>query len=122
MQVFWSAAARGFFLAPMQPVDAIEITMEQHRALLAGQAAGQEVVADEDGTPMLRAPVATPLMADAAREIRDRMLASSDWTQIADSPLSPEVRATWAIYRQALRDVPEQSGFPTAINWPSAPA
>ncbi|RVT95264.1 phage tail protein [Rhodovarius crocodyli] len=121
MDVFWSATARGFFLAGTQPSDAVAVTPEQHRQLLAGQAAGQEIAANEDGAPVLRDPVPPAMTADEARAQRDRRLAASDWTQIADSPLAAPERAAWATYRQALRDVPEQEGFPAAVTWPDPP-
>ncbi|MBU1229235.1 MAG: phage tail assembly chaperone [Proteobacteria bacterium] len=47
-------------------------------------------------------------------------MASCDWTQLPDAPLSAEGKAAWAAYRQALRDVPEQAGFPL-VEWPLAP-
>jgi len=37
---------------------------------------------------------------------RNNKLTASDWTQMADSPLSDSKKAEWATYRQALRDVP----------------
>ena len=37
---------------------------------------------------------------------RDYLLKQSDWTQFNDSPLSSEKKAEWALYRQALRDLP----------------
>ena len=40
------------------------------------------------------------------RQKRDIRLAGSDWTQMADSPLSNSKKAEWATYRQALRDLP----------------
>ena len=48
-----------------------------------------------------------------ARAERDRLLAATDWSQAADVPQA--TKDLWAPYRQALRDVPEQSGFPTNI-------
>lgn len=54
----------------------------------------------------------------SARAERDRRLAACDWTQVADAPVD---RAAWAAYRQALRDVPDQPGFPDAIVWPEEP-
>jgi hypothetical protein len=54
----------------------------------------------------------------AARFQRDAMLAASDWTQVPDAPVDQEA---WAAYRQALRDVTQQSGWPRDINWPVAP-
>jgi hypothetical protein len=53
-----------------------------------------------------------------ARKKRDGLLADSDWTQVADAPVD---QAAWATYRQALRDIPEQSGFPNEVNWPTEP-
>jgi len=56
--------------------------------------------------------------ADELRRERDRLLTASDWTQVADAPV---VSLEWQSYRQALRDVPQQSGFPDDIEWPVAP-
>jgi hypothetical protein len=53
-------------------------------------------------------------------EVRGRrswLLAECDWTQLADAPLSAEIKAAYAIYRQALRDVTAQVGFPDTIDW-----
>ena len=52
------------------------------------------------------------------RQIRGVKLKECDWTQLADSPVNKE---TWATYRQSLRDVPSQEGFPWTITWPDAP-
>tara|TARA_R110000868_G_scaffold380464_1_gene646473 strand:+ start:721 stop:1176 length:456 start_codon:yes stop_codon:yes gene_type:complete len=56
--------------------------------------------------------------ASAVRQQRDSKLAETDWTQLTDSPVD---KAAWATYRQALRDVPTQSGFPWTIDWPVQP-
>ncbi|MDR1396992.1 MAG: phage tail assembly chaperone [Desulfarculales bacterium] len=60
-------------------------------------------------------------LASAARARRDFLLLSSDWTQLPDSQLLPDVRAAWAEYRQALRDISEQPGWPGTIDWPAEP-
>jgi hypothetical protein len=52
------------------------------------------------------------------RADRDKQLAETDWTQVADSPVDKEA---WATYRQALRDVPAQAGFPWDVTWPESP-
>ena len=52
------------------------------------------------------------------RSDRDKRLSDTDWTQVADAPVD---KAAWATYRQALRDVPTQAGFPYDITWPSKP-
>ena len=56
--------------------------------------------------------------ASAVRKSRGDKLADSDWTQVADAPVD---KAVWATYRQALRDITTQSGFPWTITWPDAP-
>jgi hypothetical protein len=53
------------------------------------------------------------------RDVRNSLLAKSDWTQGKDIP--DNVSSAWATYRQALRDVTEQSGFPWTIEWPTQP-
>ncbi len=60
-------------------------------------------------------------MAEEAREKRDKLLAESDYLLMADYPISSEALVALKTYRQALRDVPEQSGFPKTIEWPSKP-
>jgi hypothetical protein len=59
--------------------------------------------------------------AEAAKSVRadrDKRLAECDWTQLSDSQVD---KAVWATYRQELRDVPAQTGFPYDITWPSKP-
>lgn len=53
---------------------------------------------------------------------RNKLLFSTDWTQIPNNPLTSEVQAEWAAYRQELRDIPQQSGYPYNVVWPVAPA
>jgi hypothetical protein len=53
------------------------------------------------------------------REERNLLLSKSDWTQAGDVPQAPKDK--WAAYRQALRDVPQQAGFPDNIQWPVKP-
>lgn len=54
------------------------------------------------------------------RGIRDQMLAQCDWTILTDSQVTNKTE--WESYRQALRDLPQQSGFPDSVTWPSEPA
>ena len=61
-------------------------------------------------------------LADAARQDRDMRLTATDWTQVLDAPIDAATRAAYRAYRQALRDVPEQDGFPGDIDWPEEPA
>ena len=56
--------------------------------------------------------------AKSVRTSRNDKLKDCDWTQIADSTADKTV---WATYRQALRDVTAQAGFPWTIDWPTMP-
>lgn len=71
-----------------------------------GLTVGDELLKDED-------------RAKAAREKRDELLTETDYLLMPDYPLSDEKREAVKAYRQALRDVPEQSGFPASIEWPT---
>jgi hypothetical protein len=56
--------------------------------------------------------------ASQIRAQRNELLSASDWTQVADSPVD---KSLWAAYRQSLRDITQQSGFPLSVNWPTKP-
>jgi len=49
------------------------------------------------------------------------LLYASDWTQIPNNPLSTAQQEAWATYRQALRDIPNQLGYPFDVIWPTPP-
>ena len=57
--------------------------------------------------------------AKSVRADRDAKLAASDWTQGKD--IAENISSVWATYRQALRDVPAQAGFPWNVTWPTQP-
>jgi hypothetical protein len=59
-----------------------------------------------------------PALTATAREQRKILLQQSDWTQISDATVD---KISWATYRQALRDITTQSGFPWNITWPAPP-
>ena len=56
--------------------------------------------------------------AKSVRDTRNQLLKDCDWTQLSDSTAD---KAAWATYRQALRDIPSQNGFPYEIEWPKEP-
>jgi hypothetical protein len=75
--------------------------------------------------PPLPPPPPDPdLLAAALRARRTAHLAATDWTQLPDAQasMSPDQRSAWTLYRQALRDLPQQEGFPQAPHWPDPPA
>lgn len=57
--------------------------------------------------------------AAAVRQKRDQLLNASDWTQLGDAPVEA---AAWITYRQQLREVPSQEGFPWEVTWPAPPS
>lgn len=69
---------------------------------------------------IVRPPTETETSAKAVevREERNRLLTESDWTQVKDAPVDQDA---WAAYRQALRDITLQPGFPWEITWPEMP-
>lgn len=58
----------------------------------------------------------------SARAERDRLLSSADFTRLDDVPLSDAQKQVWADYREALRHIPDQPGFPYSIEWPVKPS
>ena len=107
--------------------------------------AGQHVVELEEEPPVIRfiedddgnvvpmteeqrdaevAEMAIPAAANANRMQRNMLLAQSDWTQMPDSALSDDDKASWAAYRTLLRDLPTTSAWPMleASDWPDAPS
>lgn len=61
------------------------------------------------------------MTADEARTQRDKLLEATDWTQTLDAPIDEATKAAYRAYRQDLRDVPQQEGFPAVIVWPELP-
>lgn len=53
------------------------------------------------------------------RKQRDSLLRNSDWTQLADVNLTN--KEEWNKYRQYLRDITNQAGFPDNVTWPTQP-
>jgi hypothetical protein len=62
-----------------------------------------------------------PTQETIVKQKRDALLYESDWTQIPNNPLTLEQQEAWAIYRQELRDVTSQSGYPFNVIWPTPP-
>ena len=63
------------------------------------------------------APASEPETEEQIRSYRNNLIASTDWWSASDLTMTAKQTA----YRQALRDVPQQSGFPSTITWPTKP-
>jgi hypothetical protein len=59
----------------------------------------------------------TPVSSNEIRQERDNLLAQTDWCANSDVIMSDDMTT----YRQALRDITDQAGFPTNITWPTKP-
>lgn len=93
------------------------ITSSSYRAI----ASAADVLPGETAVETIPASLTTTLLAADMRMQRDTLLAACDWTQAADSPLDATTKAAWATYRTALRNVPQQIGFPATVSWPAPP-
>jgi hypothetical protein len=87
------------------------------------EAHGREIFtrtsAGEFGSIDAYVPPSDTQIAAEARMYRNQLLAESDWTQLPDVPQA--LKNVWAAYRQALRDITAQSGFPRTIVYPNKP-
>lgn len=66
-------------------------------------------------------PVSLEILAENARLERDRKITETDYYMMSDYPLNPQNLEELKVYRQALRDVPQQEGFPRDVRWPDVP-
>jgi hypothetical protein len=106
---------RGKFLLPANSTDIAPPTIE------AGERRrwnGQKWVVEPIPPPT---PEPAEVIATRARELRRLYLMHTDFTQLPDVPISGAARAAFAAYRQALRDLPAQPGWPENVTWPVAP-
>lgn len=66
-------------------------------------------------------PVSLEILAENARSERDRRIAETDYYMMPDYPSDPNNIEEMKAYRQALRDIPKQEGFPSKFTWPDVP-
>lgn len=98
------------------PAGATEISKTQFEQLMTAQQKGASIQM-RGGKPVAVANAPSPEEHRAARRRRrDQLLASSDWTQLPDSPLAESEKADWREYRGALRNLDMD-----ATDWPLAP-
>lgn len=73
-----------------------------------------------EDTPVTQYSITPEMALRLVREERTKRLLESDWTQLPDSPLTPAQKSLWAVYRQALRDLPENVVW-NVTKWPNTP-
>lgn len=60
-------------------------------------------------------------IATRVRAKRDRLITETDYYLMPDYPSNPQNLEELKVYRKALRDIPEQGGFPRNVRWPDVP-
>jgi len=83
---------------------------------------GEQRVVELTDEEIAALPQNIPPTANEIRAKRNRLLSETDWLVIRSVEEGQPLSAEWVAYRSALRNVPEQSGFPQDVNWPTVPA
>jgi hypothetical protein len=126
MTIFYSADTCGFYFSAVHadiPSDAIEISDSEYESLRQG--GFTNIVPGPDGRPTQGdgpPPPSEESMAVLVRRQRDRLLMASDRYVLPDFPQTKTAREAWLKYRQALRAITDQPGFPIDVAWPAPPA
>ena len=114
--------AAGFNVYPVTPAEqpAPDHTLNFDRIAVLRDGAWFE---EWTSTPATAEEIAerTAAKSGAVRAQRNDLLAQSDWTQLADSPFDADGKLAWALYRDTLRMIPQQTGFPWNVNFPPIP-
>lgn len=130
----FSPSTRGFYIEGLHPVipeDCLHVSSEQHSALMAAQSTGMQITCTDGAVVAVPpAPPSAELLATIKRGERNDLLAASDWIVLRHRDevemelvptLSVEQHAELLLYRQALRDITGEAGFP-AVEFPEPPA
>lgn len=128
MSLYYSAKSGGFYDESIHakeqiPLDAVSVTVEKCQELLTAQSKGKRITADSNGNPVAIDPP-TPTdeqLALAVRTKRDQLISDTDYLIMPDYTITTDKLELVKTYRQLLRDIPSQEGFPTEIAWPDNP-
>ena len=121
MTYYYSPSQKGFYTDDIVystfPKDAIKLTDDMHQQLLSEVNNGQKEISVIDNKLVI---VDKPIVISwkSIRSKRNRLLKRSDYTQMSDYPGD---RNAYAIYRQALRDIPQHFNAPDQVVWPVDP-
>lgn len=122
MTIYYSPSKQAFYDTsivnyPHLPIDKIELD-EEERSYFIEQVNhnGKTIVLENDKLTLI--DVKPVITWQSIRDKRNDLLDKSDYTQVPDFPGDKEA---WAIYRQKLRDIPQQFTNPTDVDWPVAP-
>lgn len=109
----------------------VPVTAFQGQAPVDGNEYGVEIQQQSDGSwahELVQKTISPEQLANniarqaqAVKADRDRMIAATDWIVTLAAEESAPVPQAWKTYRQALRDIPSQEGFPFEVVWPTRP-
>lgn len=120
MSVYFSELMQAFYATdvdyPELPKDLILLTDKEHNLLWNRLNTGYSVSIASDGFSFT--PKIVTLSWNDIRARREGELARTDYTQMADWPGDKEA---WALYRQELRDIPQNFSDPNEVVWPTPP-
>lgn len=107
---------------PRIPDDSVVVSEEDYAALMKAQAEGMWIRPDENGYPVIVTPP-DEVFAGRVRTRRAALLADADLLTQPDrwESYTPERKAAISAYKQALRDITTQPGFPREVVWPELP-
>lgn len=122
MTIYYSPMNSGFYDTKVgyssYPPDIIDVTDRYHELLDQISNYGKRIVVSNGEVILVDKEVLLPTWDDIKRKRID-LLKASDWTQLADAPISN--RDAWVAYRQALRDLPQNFLNPEDVVFPEAP-
>lgn len=99
----------------------VQADPEHFREVAVNDDEGNKIATTVEAIPE---PTPEEIKARKAAEVRaqrDYLLTKTDYLVSGDYPISAEDLAKVKAYRQALRDIPEQEGFPETVEWPTEP-
>lgn len=121
-QYFYSPETKGFYvggLHPRIPKDIIEVNEDDYMEMIREHHLGKDIIVD-DGK-LTTKEIDFSFGWNRIRNIRDRLLADSDWVFNEDSPLTDDQKTPWRVYRKELRDVTTTFDNPSEVVWPIPP-
>ena len=106
----------------LEDVPVIKYVYEMHEGRMPWYDGCEQYISDHyDMLVTVYEAAETNELAQSARSKRDRLLRDTDYLMALDYPMGNELRERWRDYRQALRDITAQTGFPHNIQWPTKP-
>lgn len=117
---YYSPTTKAFYHSDINkniPSDSIPLTDVLHQELIDGVNNGKDI--NVSGTSVRLVNKTVSATWDQVRRMRDTLLIKSDYTQLPDYP--KDNKELWAVYRQALRDIPSSFNNPNSVVWPTPP-